>query len=287
MTALEQPRAANPSGLGLLYAAVRARFTLVALLFGAAALGWVWTAREMRGMDNGPWTDLGGFGWFIGVWVVMMAAMMFPSVAPTVALYSRMTRQRSPVSPFAFVAGYLVTWALAGAAAYGVGIAATRLGDDQLSWSHAGRPIAGVTLLVAAGYELTPLKDVCLGKCRSPLGVLLGSWRDGVAGAIRMGAKNGAWCVGCCWALMASLFALGVMSLSWMAVVAGLIAFEKSLPWRRVATYGTTAALLALGVLVLTAPHALPALTIPTGHMSDVAARRHDRAGIDRNNLCP
>ena len=269
MTALEQPaRGTSSGGLSPLYAAVRTRLVLVALLFAAAALGWVWTAHEMRGMDNGPWTALGSFGWFVGVWVVMMAAMMFPSVAPTVALYSRMTRQRSPASPFAFVAGYLLTWGVAGVAAYGLATAATRIGGDHLSWSNAGRTVAGTTLLVAAVYELTPLKDVCLGKCRSPLGVLLGSWRDGAAGALRMGAKNGAWCVGCCWGLMASLFALGVMSVSWMAVVAGLIAIEKTLPWRRVVTYGTTGVLFGLGILVLAAPQALPALTIPMGHMS-------------------
>ncbi|HET6868767.1 MAG TPA: DUF2182 domain-containing protein, partial [Solirubrobacteraceae bacterium] len=241
-----------------LYAAVRARLVLVALLFAVAALGWVWTAREMRGMDNGPWTALGGFGWFEGVWVVMMAAMMFPSVAPTVALYSRMTKHRSPVLPSAFVTGYLLTWGAAGSAAFGLAAAATRIGGDQLSWANAGRPIAGATLLIAASYELTPLKDVCLGKCRSPLGVLLASWRDGVGGAVRMGARNGAWCVGCCWALMASLFALGVMSLSWMAVVAGLIAVEKTLPWRRLVTYAISAMLLALGVVLLAAPHTLP-----------------------------
>jgi predicted metal-binding membrane protein len=269
MTTLEQsPRASNGRGLAPLYAAMRARLVLVALLFAAAALGWVWTAHEMRDMDNGPWTDLGGFSWFVGVWVVMMAAMMLPSVAPTVALYSRMTRQRSAFLPIAFVAGYLLTWALAGVAAYGLGTALTRAAGDQLSWSNAGQPIAGATLLIAAGYELTPLKDVCLGKCRSPLGVLLGSWRDGLAGAVRMGARNGAWCVGCCWALMASLFALGLMSLWWMAVVAGLIAVEKTVPWRRIATYGTAVLLLALGVLVLAAPQALPTLTIPTGQMS-------------------
>lgn len=268
MTALEQPpQAASSSGLAPLYAATRARLALVGLLFAAAALGWVWSAHEMRGMDNGPWTDLGGFVWFVGVWVVMMAAMMFPSVAPTVALYSRITKQRSPVSPLGFVAGYLLTWGAAGVAAYVVSIAATQVAGGQLSWSNAGRPIAGVTLIIAAGYELTPLKDVCLGKCRSPLGTLLGSWRDGPAGAVRMGAKNGAWCVGCCWALMASLFALGVMSLAWMALVAGLIAIEKTLPWRRTVTYGTAAVLLTLGILVLAAPHALPTLTIPTGNM--------------------
>jgi predicted metal-binding membrane protein len=253
--------------LSPLYVAVRTRLALVAVLFAAAALGWVWTSREMRGMDNGPWTALGGFGWFVGVWVVMMAAMMLPSVAPTVALYSRMTKQRSPVLPVTFVAGYLLTWAAAGVVAYGLAAAATRIAGDQLSWTNAGRPIAGATLLVAAVYELTPLKEVCLGKCRSPLGVLLGSWRDGFGGALRMGAKNGAWCLGCCWALMASLFALGVMSVPWMAVVAGLIAVEKTLPWRRIATYGTAIVLLVFAILVLAAPSALPGLTIPMQHM--------------------
>lgn len=128
-----------------------------------------------------------------------------------------------------------------------------------------------MTLLAAAVCELTPLKDVCLGKCRSPLGFLLGSWRDGWRGALRMGAKNGAWCVGCCWALMASLFALGIMSLVWMALVAGLIAAEKTLPWRRVGTYGVTAILIALGLLMLIDPTTIPWLTIPrAGPMSEM-----------------
>jgi len=255
----------NRNGLGQLYSAARARLGLVFALFVLAAIGWIWTAHEMQGMDAGPWTTLGGLGWFLGVWVVMMGAMMFPSVAPTVALYSRLMKQRSPWSPWLFAGGYLLTWAVAGLAAYGVGAAASRILGDTLMWDNAGRDIAGATLLVAAVYELTPLKDVCLGKCRSPLGSLLGSWREGPYGALRMGAKNGSWCVGCCWALMASLFALGVMSIPWMAVVAGVIAVEKTLPWRRLATFGTTALLLVLGVLMLAAPDALPALTIPSG----------------------
>jgi predicted metal-binding membrane protein len=126
--------------------------------------------------------------------------------------------------------------------------------------------VAGATLLAAAAYELTPLKDVCLGKCRSPLGFLLGNWRAGRAGALQMGARHGAWCVGCCWALMVSLFALGLMSIAWMALVAGLIAAEKVMPWRRVATYATAAILVTLGVLVLAAPEAVPGLTIPRHH---------------------
>ena len=129
--------------------------------------------------------------------------------------------------------------------------------------------MAGGTLLVAAAYELTPLKDVCLAKCRSPLGFLVGAWRPGLRGALDMGARHGAWCVGCCWALMASLFALGVMSLAWMAFVAALIALEKTLPWRRTATWGTAVILVGLGVWLLAAPGSLPGLTVPGGGATD------------------
>jgi predicted metal-binding membrane protein len=218
----------------------------------------------MRGMDNGPWSALGSFGWFLGVWVVMMAAMMFPSVSPTVALYARMSRSRG--LPAVFTAGYLATWAAAGVFAFLVALVMTHATRGTLAWDEAGQTVAGVTLLVAAGYEATPLKNVCLGKCRSPLGTLLGSWRAGWAGAFRMGLGNGAWCVGCCWALMASLFALGVMSVTWMAVVAGLIALEKTLPWPRAATIATTSVLVALGVSMLVAPDVLPGLTEPGRH---------------------
>jgi predicted metal-binding membrane protein len=254
-------RARGDAGLAPAWAAARSQLGLVAVLFALAALAWWSTGDRMSDMDAGPWTALGALGWFLGVWVVMMAAMMLPSVAPTVALYSRMTRARSPLLPLAFTGGYLVVWGAVGALAFGV----VRIAGDALAWDRAGRWVAGVTLLAAAAYELTPLKTVCLRKCRSPLGFLLGAWREGRAGAVRMGAKHGGWCVGCCWALMASLFALGVMSLAWMGFVAGLIAAEKVLPWRRVATYGTAAILLALGVLLLAAPDAIPALTIPGG----------------------
>jgi predicted metal-binding membrane protein len=244
-------------------AAARTRLGLVALLFAVAALGWWSTAQRMPGMDAGPWTALGALGWFVGVWVVMMAAMMFPSLAPTAALYARMTTDR--VAPLLFTAGYLAVWGAAGVAAFAVSRAGGAVTGDVLAWDRAGRWIAGATLLVAAAYELTPLKNVCLSKCRSPLGFLLGSWRGGRTGGLQMGARHGAWCVGCCWALMASLFALGLMSLVWMAFVAALIALEKTLPWRRVATYGTAGLLLVLGVLLLAAPDVVPALTIPGG----------------------
>ena len=262
MTDIKSAASSADEGLRPAYAASRAQWGLVVVLFALAGTAWWWTAGQMRGMDNGPWTGLGTFGWFLGVWIVMMAAMMFPSVAPTIALYSRMSR-KSRLLPVVFTCGYLATWASAGVIAFMIGLAASHTAGGALSWEHAGRPIAGAILILAAGYELTPLKNVCLGKCRSPLGTLLGSWRDGWSGALRMGAKNGAWCVGCCWALMASLFALGVMSVTWMAIVAGLIAIEKVLPWRRSASYATALVLLTLGMLVLVAPEALPGLTVP------------------------
>src|SRR5207253_7697241 len=105
-------------GLAPAFAAARARLGLVALLFAFAGIGWWWTIDQMRGMDNGPWTGLGAPGWFLGVWVVMTAAMMFPSVAPTVALYARMSRERAPVSALLFAAGYLVVCVGTGALAF-------------------------------------------------------------------------------------------------------------------------------------------------------------------------
>jgi predicted metal-binding membrane protein len=250
-------------GLRPAFTAARQRLGLVAVLFVLAVLAWWFTVDRMRGMDAGPGTDLGTLGWFLGIWLVMMAAMMFPSVSPTVALYSRMTKKRSPVAPLVFASGYLLTWTAAGLLAFGVSELGGRLFGDTLSWDRTGRWVAGGIVLTAAVYELTPVKTVCLTKCRSPLGFLLSSWRNGLAGALGMGAKHGAWCVGCCWALMASLFALGVMSIAAMAFVAGLIAAEKTLPWGRAVTYGTAVILLTLGVLIVAAPEAIPGLTIP------------------------
>jgi predicted metal-binding membrane protein len=257
--------AARPDAAGQTLAAIRSRAGVVALLLALAGLAWWSTADRMAGMDGGPGTALGTLGWFLGVWVVMMAAMMFPSLAPTVALYARMTSRRGLSRPLLFASAYLLAWGGAGLVAYG----AFRLGasafGDALAWRTAGRWLAAAVLIFAAIYELTPLKDVCLAKCRSPLGFLLGSWRDGSSGALQMGGRHALWCLGCCWALMAALFALGVMSLTWMVLIAALIAIEKTLPWRRTATWGTAAVLLVLAVGVAAAPHDVPGLVVPGG----------------------
>jgi predicted metal-binding membrane protein len=189
--------------------------------------------------------------------------MMFPSVAPTGALYSRMTRLRNPVRPLLFTAAYLVVWAAFGLLSYGLFELGKTLFGAQLAWDAGGRWVAAAIIAGAAVYELTPLKNVCLAKCRSPLSFLLGSWRDGSGGAVVMGARHAAWCVGCCWALMAALFALGVMSLVWMAVIAAVIVAEKTIPWRRSVLWTTTAILLALAVMVAVAPHSVPGLVVP------------------------
>ena len=130
------------------------------------------------------------------------------------------------------MAGYLVTWTLAGLAAYGLPRPGRALDGGALAWDEGGRWLAAGVLFGAAAYELTPLKYACLRRCRGPLGFVIEHWRDGRLGALRMGVMHGAWCVGCCWALMAALFALGAMSIAWMVLIALLIAVEKLLPWR-------------------------------------------------------
>jgi predicted metal-binding membrane protein len=250
------------------FAAGRARLGLTAVLVGLAALAWWSTIRAMAGMGANPGADLGALGWFVGVWIVMMAAMMLPAVSPTVTLYARMTRRRSPNRPLAFTTGYLFVWGAAGIGAYALHELGRHALGAQLAWHAGGRWLAGGVLAVAAAYELTPLKDVCLDKCRSPFGFLIGTWQDGVRGAIAMGSKHAAWCLGCCWALMVALFALGVMNVLWMAVVAALITIEKVLPWRRVAIWSTTLLLFALALGVLAVPSSVPGFVIPGGGMA-------------------
>ena len=272
--ALAQPRRGRPE-LAEAFAAARGRLALVAVLFSLAALAWWATVEQMAGMDGGPGGDLGTLGWFTGVWIVMMAAMMFPSVSPTVALYAKMTRRHGLGRPLIFASGYLLVWTATGVLAYGLFQLGDSLFGGSLAWDSGGQWFAGGVLAVAALYEVTPLKEMCLSKCRSPLGFLLGRWRDGRLGALEMGARHGAWCVGCCWALMAAFFALGVMSLAWMAFVAALIALEKTLPWGRAVTWGVAAVLLILAVAVVAAPESLPGLVVP----GDAQAGGHD--GMD------
>ena len=157
------------------------------------------------------------------------------------------------------------------------------LSIDALAWDAAGPYVAGAVLLAAAVYQLTPAKDVCLRKCRGPLDFVLGYWRPGYGGALRMGLEHGGWCVGCCWALMAALFALGAMSVGWMAFVAALIAIEKLLPWKAVANRGVAVLLAVLAIGVALAPERVPGLTLPDSAEAHDAMMRMGPAMEERD----
>lgn len=242
------------------------RLDVVLVLFAAAGLAWWSTAVRMAGMDAGPGTSLGAIGWFAGVWAVMMAAMMLPSLAPTAALYATLARRRDPSWWLLFAGGYLLVWSAAGVVAYGVFEVGKALFGDALAWHFGGRWLTAGVLVLAATYQLTPMKHACLAKCRSPRELLGGRWLGGRAGALAMGVRSGRWCIGCSWALMVALFALGVMSLTWMALVAALVVLEKLGPWPRTASVAAAVVLVALGIGIAALPHAVPGLVIPGSH---------------------
>jgi predicted metal-binding membrane protein len=242
--------------------AVREHPAVVTALLSAAGLAWWSTADRMTGMAAGPGTDLGALGWFTGVWAVMMAAMMLPSLAPTAAVYAALAR-REASSVLLFTAGYLLVWSAAGIVAYSIYALGKDLLAGALAWNSGGRWLAASVLLLAAIYQLTPLKRTFLLRCRSPSAFLRTRWREGRPGAFAMGVRNGGWCLGCSWGLMAALFALGVMSLTWMAMIAGLVALEKVGPWGRAARLATAGALVVLGVAILAMPHDVPGFVLP------------------------
>jgi predicted metal-binding membrane protein len=243
--------------------------SVAALLLGVALVAWIVTFERMEGMDGGPGTDLGGLGWYLGIWVTMMAAMMLPSVAPMVLGFSRVSRHRAElgraayVPTWIFVAGYLLVWTGYGLVAYGVFRAVTALDMGFLTWDEGGAWVAGGAIAAAGLYQLTPLKEVCLRHCRTPLHFILHGWKEGRLGALQMGLVHGAYCVGCCWGLMIVLFALGVMSLVWMVVVAAVIFAEKVTPFGFRLSRVFALAFVALGIWISAAPDSVPGLTQP------------------------
>jgi predicted metal-binding membrane protein len=241
-------------------------------LFVLAAVGWWWSARmagEMS-MDSEP-TGVGGMtgmggseamsvGAFLVAWVAMIAAMMLPAVAPVTKLYRRAaTRGQAGPVPL-FVGGYLLVWAAVGAPTYVAWGALEEPLAEARPW--AGR-LAGAVLVVAALWQLSPLKSVCLRHCRSPVSFFLHlrGRVTGPTGALRVGALHGLFCLGCCWALMAVLVAVGTMNLWWMAVLSGLILVEKLAPGGEHVARLTAAAFLAVGTVLLLDPATLSTLT--------------------------
>lgn len=227
----------------------RALATIVLPLLALAVLAWVVTARPGGDRMLGP-------GTFFVAWLVMMVAMMLPAAAPVVALYALAARRGVVAAVPVFAAGYLCVWAATGAPAYLV----FRVVSDPLMEGEAWVPrLVGATLLTAAVYQLTPLKDACLRRCRSPLSFYLTRTRSlsHPGRAFAAGAQHGLYCLGCCWALMAVLVVLGGMQLGWALALALILSAEKLLPRRRLVVRVAAAAAAAAGLSLLFAPSLL------------------------------
>jgi len=271
-------KAAAPQGLGPL---ARPRNSILVGLLVLSAIGWVlvvWqagsdTSMSMRGgtgggMGSGMETGLDltmgmAAPLFLAMWVAMMVAMMFPAAAPMVLLFDRVERGkreagRSFVPTAYFVGAYLAIWTAFGVLAFALAVVVDRLvtnaGWDTGQWARFG----GILLIAAGLYQLTPLKDVCLSKCQSPMSFLMTSWRNGKVGAIQMGLLHGGYCLGCCWLLFVILLPLGVMNVAAMVVIALLVFGEKTLPVGSRIARAAALVLVVYGVVVTLSPGALP-----------------------------
>lgn len=223
------------------------RAPAIVLLIVVPLVSWMWIvvmARDMYGPMTGASAWMMTAVWDVrhltllwAMWAVMMVGMMLPSATPLLLLYGGLARRSAPRATtasrqiYALATGYLAAWAL-----FSLGATALqRLLAELLflsSMMTVTGPVVGAALLLIAGvYQLTPLKQVCLRTCQSPFGFLMSRWRPGPTGAFRMGLEHGAYCVGCCWALMLLLFAGGVMNLAVIAALTALVAFEKLTPF--------------------------------------------------------
>ncbi len=257
------------------------RLVLVVLL-GLAAIAWVivvWQAVTMDDGRTGMGMDMAGAGigtagsldltmemaapLFLAMWVAMMVGMMFPASAPMIVAFARSQSKKglegsSVVPTWVFVAPYVAVWLLFGAVGYGMAVTVERLADGSTWASDDVSRLAALLLVAAGGYQLTPLKRVCLSRCRSPLSFMLSYWQPGRWGAVKMAFRHGLFCVGCCWVLFLVLFPLGVMNVAAMLAVAALVFAEKALPGGERVARVAAVVLIAYGVLALAVPEALP-----------------------------
>jgi predicted metal-binding membrane protein len=251
----------RPRRAGLLRPAALAVLSL-------AAVSWWVSIGRMQGMDAGPGVDLGALDWFAGTWLLMMAAMMLPAIAPIVAAtcFPERLRVASPrrwLAAATFVAGYLAVWVAVGAVAYTVLHLGRTVAGAALQWQRGGAWLCAAVLAAAAAYQLTGAKRGWLALCRSHLtgsgGEPVGDPRSGA----RAGLRAGMLCLASSWALMAALFALGAMSLVWMALVAALVAVERLAPLASPGRIAAAGVLSALAIGVVAAPGSVPGLTVP------------------------
>jgi predicted metal-binding membrane protein len=241
---------------------------LGALLMLAAAawavLVWQSSMMEMDDTENMLTMDM-GVPLFLAIWVAMMVAMMFPTAAPMILTFAKVQRGKqqggNPYVPsWVFVSSYLAIWTAFGALAYVAALGATELADESMWVMNNAARIGGVVLILGGLYQLSPLKNICLSKCRAPMAFILTSWRNGYGGAFRMGFEHGLYCLGCCWLFFVIVFPLGMMNVAVLAALVVLIFAEKSLPFGQRARQLAAAALLAYGALVVFVPSALPSV---------------------------
>ena len=259
------PSAGPASAAGRPSGHLLASGALIAALLAAAAVCWLLNVQMWLDMGNGPGTMGFGLAGFIGFWTTMMAAMMLPSATPMATLYLRSVRAGSHgvarlVRTGALVCGYLTVWAATGIAAYFAAWGAARLASNEPTtarWAAAG------ALVVIGAYQLSPLKDRCLSHCRSPLHFLLhvGNFR-GRTRDFRTGVYHGAFCLGCCWSLMAIFIVVGVMNLAWMAALAAVIALEKMWRYGPELSRAVGIALVALAFFVPWNPSLVPGMYV-------------------------
>jgi len=229
---------------------------IVAALLACAAAAWLITINEAGSMGMGGIAVMGA-GLFLTTWLVMMVAMMFPSVAPMTLAFASVTRSRGEgIGPtVVFVLGYLLVWTAAGLVPLGVLAALNQIWMTPPSWLPR---LGGAVIILAGIYQFTPLKDACLGACRSPLGFILShNFGGGPVAAARAGASHGLYCLGCCWALMAVLAVLGLMNIAWMALFAVVFFVEKNVRRGELLPRVVGAACVAGGVALVAFPSLL------------------------------
>jgi|GraSoiStandDraft_16_1057320.scaffolds.fasta_scaffold305373_1 predicted metal-binding membrane protein len=242
------------------------RLIVLFCLVGVTGAAWVWLGTMAADIGVAPASDMpmpqfrpltAAEAWVIfAMWTVMMVGMMLPGAAPMSVLFTTINqRKHAAGQPFVstgiFVLGYLIVWIgfCVAATAFQWGLHAVALLSPGMEGTST---ILGGSLLIGAGlYQWTPLKFACLKRCRSPLHFILASWRDGTAGALRMGVKHGAYCLGCCWMLMGLMFVGGVMNLLWAAAIAVFVLAEKVLSHGLLITRASGVALIAAGYHVL------------------------------------
>ena len=262
------------------------RAVILGSLIALAAAAWGLLIWQSVVMDDTMSLTMGlGAPLFIALWVAMMVAIMYPTAAPMIMAFARIhndrrDRGRAFVPTWVFAGSYIALWSATGILAYGMAVGGDYLAH-QSAWLSDNAPRLGGGLLIVAGlYQLTPLKDICLSRCRTPMSFLMNSWREGLSGAVRMGLEHGAYCLGCCWLLFLIIFPLGMMNIAVLALITILIFAEKVLPLGRHVAYAAGAALVAYGAVVVFVPAALP-VTLSDSHMVQMSGDTPQAAGME------